>query len=172
MTPALRQSSPYDARQVANFLLNISDARKIRVTNMSINKLVFLAHGNYLAARGRPLVHNPFEAWDHGPVSPALYAEFRCFGAAPITARATILDLLTNERFAAPAFLEAEHSEFVSKIFAIYGHLDAFTLSDITHEADCGAWQQALLAFERSANFGKRISDEDIHKSFSRALSH
>jgi uncharacterized phage-associated protein len=34
--------------------------------------------------RGARLVDTDFEAWDYGPVSPALYRKARMFGASPI----------------------------------------------------------------------------------------
>lgn len=60
---------------------------------MQLQKLVFLAHGYYLAStRGVPLVDEPFEAWDYGPVCRNLYYEFRDFGRQPINRLATEVD--------------------------------------------------------------------------------
>jgi uncharacterized phage-associated protein len=166
-----RRQPPYDARQIANALLDIATSRGVELTNMAVNKLIFFSHAHYLVTYGRALVHNPFEAWDHGPVSPAVYAEFRQFGASPISSRATVLDVASNTRHVAPTNLGDSDRRFVVRVFDVYGGLDALTLSDLTHEKG-GAWDQARTAFRESANFGKRISNEIIQKAFESAVTH
>src|SRR5688572_13625678 len=79
---------PYDARQVANHMLDRADQNGIVVTNLAINKLVYFAHGIYLADFSKSLIKNSFEAWQFGPVVQVLYDAFKTFGNAPITSRA------------------------------------------------------------------------------------
>ena len=162
---------PYDARQIANLFLEVAEAHGIRLTNMSINKLVFFAHAHYLSERSMSLVHNPLEAWDHGPVAPALYEQFKQFGAAPVTTRATILDVVSGIRRVAATDIAERDRAFVLEVFETYGRLDAFTLSNLSHE-NGGPWHRARQAFETSANFGKRISNEVIQETFRNAVRH
>ena len=51
---------------------------------MKIIKLVYIAHGHYLAKNDSPLFTEKVEAWDYGPVIPSLYHEFKIYGAFPI----------------------------------------------------------------------------------------
>ncbi|MEQ1867576.1 MAG: type II toxin-antitoxin system antitoxin SocA domain-containing protein, partial [Micropepsaceae bacterium] len=111
-----RREPPYDARQIANLFLDIAESKRVTLTNMAVNKLVFFSHAHYLAVRACALVHNPFEAWDHGPVAPAVYAEFRRFGASPITSRATVLDISSDIRRVAPTNLTESDRRFVAQI--------------------------------------------------------
>ena len=86
----------YDARAVANFLLDYADEKKVKVTLLSILKMIYYAHGWYLTHREQPLVDQPFEAWPYGPVVRAVCEAFRGNGRAPLTSRAERLDVIAN----------------------------------------------------------------------------
>ncbi|MCY4292405.1 MAG: DUF4065 domain-containing protein [Roseovarius sp.] len=47
---------------------------------MKLLKLVYMAHGWCLAILDRPLIMDRIEAWDYGPVIPAVYHAFRWEG--------------------------------------------------------------------------------------------
>jgi len=55
-----------------------------RLSNLEVQKLVYLAHMFYLGRTGWPLVDGHFEAWEYGPVHPALYHRAKVFGSDPI----------------------------------------------------------------------------------------
>lgn len=78
----------YDARAVANALLDRAEASGMAVTNLALQKLVYFAHGLMLTRHGRALVDGYFEAWEHGPVHPVLYGAFKHSGREPIAERA------------------------------------------------------------------------------------
>lgn len=88
---------PYDARAAANFVLDRADALKLGISNMHINKILYFAHGHFLAHKHKRLIDQEFEAWEHGPVVQDLYHRFKKFGKNAITERATILDKRTGE---------------------------------------------------------------------------
>jgi uncharacterized phage-associated protein len=54
------------------------------VTNLSLQKILYLAHMVHLGTSGERLVNTEFEAWDYGPVEPTLYRDVRMFGSKPI----------------------------------------------------------------------------------------
>lgn len=54
------------------------------VTQLSLQKILYLAHMVHLGRGHGPLVPGHFEAWDYGPVHPALYQKVKAFGAKPI----------------------------------------------------------------------------------------
>ncbi|RWO77206.1 type II toxin-antitoxin system antitoxin SocA domain-containing protein [Mesorhizobium sp.] len=43
------------------------------LSNLELQKILYLAHMFYLGRTGEPLVSGHFEAWDYGPVHPDLY---------------------------------------------------------------------------------------------------
>lgn len=126
----------YDARHIANwFILRAQrDGRKLSI--MQLLKLTFIAHGWHLEMRKRPLLSNMIEAWRHGPVIPAVYHTFRGQG-------------IHAERIADgydPAEIIDYDAQLLESIYSLYGHLSAFTLSDMTHEPG-GPWDLATKRF-------------------------
>ena len=89
---------PYDARSVANLLLDEADRLGIEITNLSLQKLLYFAHGFCLVEDRKPLVNGHFEAWRHGPVHPLAYHAFKDVGRMPISFRADRVDPLTGEK--------------------------------------------------------------------------
>lgn len=65
------------ALDVANFFIDAAKDSEDPMTNMRVNKYVYLAQGYALAKLGRPLFNDEIQAWEHGPVVPALYQLFR-----------------------------------------------------------------------------------------------
>ena len=54
------------------------------LTQMQLQKLVYIAHGWTLAIRNEPLVNARLEAWERGPVYPELAKNIAHAGAEPI----------------------------------------------------------------------------------------
>lgn len=73
-----------DARMAANYMLYIMGDAFDDLTNMKINKLLYFAQGHYLSKYGKPLFDDGIEAWDHGPVIPAVYSAYKGNGDRPI----------------------------------------------------------------------------------------
>lgn len=55
-----------------------------QVTNLALQKLLYMAQMVHLGRTGRRLVEAEFQAWDYGPVEPHLYRQVRIFGNRPI----------------------------------------------------------------------------------------
>jgi uncharacterized phage-associated protein len=55
-----------------------------RVTNLALQKILYLAQMVHLGRTGERLIEGEFEAWDYGPVTPDLYRTVRMFGDKPI----------------------------------------------------------------------------------------
>jgi len=55
------------------------------LTNLKMNKVLYIAHMVYMGEQGEPLVSEPFEAWDYGPVLPSVYHQAKVFGSEPIS---------------------------------------------------------------------------------------
>ncbi len=144
---------PYDARTVANYFLELADHDHIPVGPLKLQKLVYLAHGWHLVFFGRPLIKNDVEAWRYGPVVPALYREFKEFGASPITRRARGFDTDT---------LDEDAKRLIDAVWNKYKMLSAAQLSAITHERN-SAWDMTLRnssPFDRLTIVDALIADE------------
>src|SRR5882762_236012 len=78
----------YDPKSIANVFLALAEAEGKHLTPLQLIKLVYIAHGWYLALTQKPLISEQAEAWQYGPVIPSLYQEFKGFGNSFIKRRA------------------------------------------------------------------------------------
>ena len=97
------------------------------LTNLHMQKLLYLAHMYYLGANKEPLVDGDFEAWDYGPVQPKLYHYLKRYGADIIPSAAL--------SFAIPV----ENKTACVYLDAVVDQLPRSRLMAITHWEE-GAW--------------------------------
>jgi uncharacterized phage-associated protein len=157
--------APYDSRAIANFLLDLAEGRKLRLTQLSLYKIIYFAHGWYLAETGTPLVAHDFEAWKFGPVIKVLRDEFGALRDKPITTRAFKLDIFSGGRSLVPSNLDLHDSYFVRRVFEAYHVHDAWKLSEMTHESG-SPWDLLWNANEPIGRLGLRIKNSDIKEHF------
>lgn len=100
------------------------------LSNLELQKQLYVAHMLHLGKTGKPLIHNHFEAWDYGPVEPSLYHKVKVFGAESIVDIFPLSGDIDDQRSEAEALDQA--SEMLEG--ASPGRLVA-----ITHWED-GAW--------------------------------
>lgn len=55
-----------------------------RISNLELQKMLYMADMNFVGTKGRRLIDEDFEAWDYGPVIPSLYRKCKAFGAKPV----------------------------------------------------------------------------------------
>lgn len=175
---------PYPVKAVANYFLELAEADGKRLDPMQIQKLVYFAHGWYLALTGEPLVEEHPEAWAYGPVFPSLYHEFKRYGAGFIQGRATewhleidpadgrLMDFrpiaITLDDDADEARREFA-KEVLRRVWGVYGSWTAVQLSQLTHFPG-GPWDVT-----RKANPGRKgtdIADPLIRDYFSKKAVH
>lgn len=161
---------PYDVRAVANFVLDVADEKDERLTNITINKIVFFLHAWYLARTGVPLVSAKVEAWDYGPVFRELYAEFKHLGRRPIDMRACRRNPLTAEREECVEPIDERDLEFLRSLLDRYVGMSASKLVELSHVRG-GPWDQ-VYNHEGVSNPGMQISDEVIRDYFRRQTRH
>ncbi len=113
----------YDARQIANWFIRRAVEERGQLSIMSALKLTYIAHGWYLETYKKPLIRNKIEAWKNGPVIPDVYHTFRKNG---VFLKSTIEQY---EGEIAPM-----DERFLQEIYRLYGHIDPFALSDLTHK--------------------------------------
>lgn len=54
------------------------------LSNLELQKLLYIAHMFHLGQEGEPLVAGDFQAWMYGPVHKELYDQIKAFGADPV----------------------------------------------------------------------------------------
>jgi uncharacterized phage-associated protein len=157
---------PYDARALANYLLDYGAAKGQPVTIMSLLKILFFAHAWHLAKTDLPLCGQPFEAWPHGPVNRVVYDQFKGTGARPITSRAKALNVSTARYEVAECqALDPEAAELLRNVFDYYSQYHPFRLSKLTHEPGA-PWDKVWNEATRRAVPGMLISNDSIRDWF------
>lgn len=155
----------YDARAVANLLLDIADQRKVPLTQVSLLKLIYFSHGWFLAETGCPLVEQEFEAWEYGPVVKVVRDAFKSFGDAPISCRAMRLDIFTGTRSVVEPNLSEEDRKFILTVFDAYHIHDAWKLSNMTHEKG-SPWDIIWNSTKPLGRLALRIRNGEIKQHF------
>lgn len=115
---------PVSAQAVANALIRLAAEEKRPLTNMQLQKLVFLGQGYCLALLGSPLYFNNTHAWQWGPVVPKLYKELQKYGSAQVT-----------EEIPAEDVLSADSKEYgiIQAVWNAYRKFTGSQLSQLTH---------------------------------------
>lgn len=155
----------YDARAIANFILDRADEDGATLTQLSLLKIIYFAHGWYLAEKGHPLVSQPIEAWQYGPVIKVVRDAFKESGKKPIRSRASRLVLKTGEFEYVEPTLADDAAAFVKMIYRSYQHFDGWTLSEITHEKG-SPWYNVWNPPVAVGRLGLRIKNEEIRDHF------
>jgi uncharacterized phage-associated protein len=138
----------YPPSTVANAFLRLSRQARQVIDPMKMQKLVYFAHGWHLGLNRTPLISEPVEAWDYGPVVPSLYRALKPYGAGQILE--PLQDFAPSSgggfRIVTPDVEDERTEQFLQRILDVYGQLSALQLSEITHRADT-PWTQIRNAF-------------------------
>lgn len=156
------------ALEVANYFL--ATAPQDTMTNLKLEKMCAYAQAVSLAYLGNPLFDESIEAWDHAPVIPTVYHEFKGNGRIPIEPR-------YSESYAVLPFNERQ-CLVLSAVNATYGVYAPWALREMSHRdfpGDFGSSkiisqeaikeafkQNALVLRLRSTDWAERGGDDVI----------
>jgi uncharacterized phage-associated protein len=142
-----------NATEVAKYLIYLASRKIIGdngeregLTNLKLQKILYLAQAFCLSKFNKPLFEDTIEAWTYGPVVPTVYREFKHFGDAPI-----IQEEDQSE-------LSDEDKSIVEKVWDSFGGYSASKLVDITHSHL--PWKEAF------ASRSKQISNDSLAKYY------
>jgi uncharacterized phage-associated protein len=119
------------ASTVADWFLCRARQAGAVLTPMKLLKLVYIAHGWYLAETDRPLFGEPVEAWRYGPVVRSLYERFSVHGSGPVTQRIHCPDV------------DDDVHRTMEIVWNEYGPISARDLSRMTHQQGT-PWQRVF----------------------------
>ncbi|HZI55526.1 MAG TPA: type II toxin-antitoxin system antitoxin SocA domain-containing protein [Verrucomicrobiae bacterium] len=149
---------PFPSKVIANEFLELARRDGQDVTPMKLQKLVYLAHGWHLALTGQPLLEERIEAWQFGPVIPALYRDFKRFGSGPVREMASAIALSSAgiARFHYPKLADYAQTDdvvfarkLIERIWQVYGEFSAVKLSNASHQAGT-PWAQVYREGQQS----------------------
>ncbi len=139
----------YSASEVSKYLIFLSsqkvigdDGEREGITNLKLQKILYLAQAYYLAKYNKPIFSDEIEAWQYGPVIPSVYKKMKKYGRDSIT---SIKD---------SSKITKEDKEILNRVWEAFGGYSAGKLVDITHSHS--PWKDAY------DNKSKIISREKI----------
>ena len=123
---------------IANEFIRMAAADGKGLTQMQIQKLVYIANGWNLAIHGRPLTADEPQAWAYGPVYSELHRALRAFGRNEVSREIRNEDFIPgvfedDPADVAIANLTDDERAVVQRVYADYGRFHAFQLSALTH---------------------------------------
>lgn len=122
---------------------------------MKLQKLCYYAQA-YALAEGWELFPDDFQAWQHGPVVPDMYHQYKRLTWRPIP-----------DEFKPPE-LDAPVLEHLEEIVAAYGRYDGAALSTMTHRET--PWRAARGDLPETSNSEETITKESMRRFFGKKL--
>ncbi|MDE2732601.1 MAG: Panacea domain-containing protein [Bacteroidota bacterium] len=122
------------------------------VTQLELQKLLYLAQMTHLGEYNSPLLAARFEAWKFGPVNPDLYRVTRRFGASPLRSSQIQGD--------ATAIKVPTHKDVLNEITDKLAGKTAAELIQITHW-EHGAWKKTYDARFPSLDISERLMRQE-----------
>lgn len=117
----------FDQIDVAYRMLQVAKGKGIKLSNLQLQKLVYIAHGYLLGSKGYPLVRGKVSAWTYGPVLNEIFKHFKEY-------QDTKIEL---ENLDSVLIILSEDVEWVlDGVLNLYGNDEAMQLVSITMQDD------------------------------------
>jgi uncharacterized phage-associated protein len=112
---------------IANYFLSqIDEDAGDLMSNLKLQKLVYYAQGFHLALYDKPLFKEDITAWQHGPVIPALYHNYKKHGSGAIPIPQNVDFELYDE----------QTKSLLDEVYNVFGQFSAWKLRNMTHEEE------------------------------------
>jgi uncharacterized phage-associated protein len=138
----------YSPSAIANTFLRLGRQARQGLDPMQMQKLVYFGHGWHLGLGNGPLITEPIEAWDYGPVVASLYRQLKPYGAGQILE--PIRDFVPKPMggfiLTSLEVDDEEETAFLKRILDVYGKRSALELSEITHREET-PWSKVRATF-------------------------
>lgn len=124
------------SNDIAEYFLSLTDEDAgDLISNLKLQKLVYYAQGFHLAIYGEPIFNETIEAWEHGPVVPCLYHEYKGFGSGAIPHPTNVdFDKYNNEV-----------KELLDEVYEAFGQFSAWKMRNMTHNEP--PWENTYRAY-------------------------
>ncbi len=138
----------YSIYEIADWFLN-----KRSMTQKKMQKLCYYAQAWCYALKNKRLIRTDFQAWIHGPVSPALYEKFKSFGYDTIKFTG-----IYNCK------IDREDISLLEDVWETYGDQTGNSLEALTHREL--PWIEARRGYAENERCTVAISPETMKKYY------
>ena len=113
------------AKDVAKYIIKLSQDIGEPVTNMKLQKLLYYSYVWYLVEKGmkRKLFKEPIVAWKYGPIVKDVYSMYKKYGA----------DVIRQAENGNIENLDEEAKNIIEDVFKVYGAKNGIELANLTH---------------------------------------
>lgn len=122
----------YPVETIANVFIDIAADNGMYLTNLKLQKLIYFAHGWYLAFTDNPLITDDVQSWKYGPVIQKLYELLKHYGAKPVTKKLSCNIVIDRG---------SEDWNFILSVYKKYVIFSPAQLIAMTHEPG-SPWDQ------------------------------
>lgn len=150
-----------DAVDVAYYMLKIAKNDNLDMTNLKLQKLVYIAHGYMMATHGAKLIDEKPQAWRYGPVVHSVYDQFKGYKDRKID-----IDTDNIEDFS----LNTDEKKLIKDVLSAYGGENAIDLVNLTHEKDT-PWDDVWNKGEGKRELFAEIPHDLIKRHFKKAVT-
>lgn len=140
----LDEVGKYSVFEIANWFL-----KKSNMTHKKLQKLCYYAQAWYYALKNKRLIDSDFQAWSHGPVSPALYERFKSFGYDTIQLKGEY-----------NLSIVPEDVQFLEDVWETYGDRTGNALELLTHRET--PWIEARRGYSTNERCSVVISPDTM----------
>jgi uncharacterized phage-associated protein len=129
MAKNIKKQKTYRANNIAKYFIYLASkdiigeggGEREGITNLKLQKILYLAQAYYLAKFKKPLFNDRIEAWQYGPVIPNVYQEYKKNSNDPIIIPKDETSLLEEDK------------DNLKKIWDLFGKYSTTKLVNITH---------------------------------------
>jgi uncharacterized phage-associated protein len=121
----MKRKAEQTALDVANAFIALAKRDGKPLSNMQLQKLVYIAFGYYLAIFNSKLFDDEIQAWYMGPVIPNLYHALKKYGANEVT------NFLESENVIE---VDSPEMKVIESVWESYSNFDGIELSSLTHQ--------------------------------------
>jgi len=114
------------AKVIANAFIERSHTEGKPLSNMQLQKLVYIANGFCLALLDKPLYYEETYAWTYGPLIKPLYSSLMSYGSNNITSTIPISPYEDK--------IDLNEEKIINYVWSKYSDMSAYKLSDLTHQ--------------------------------------
>lgn len=141
----------YNASEIARYIIYHEEKAGRPVSNLRLQKLLYFVQAQFLVNKKEPCFLDRMEAWDFGPVVPAVYYQYRYYGSGVIPFQGN------------PSFpIGPENRQLIDSVLDYCSRYSTSTLVDKTHRQ--APWKNAYAASQ--AGVGDEISNHSIYRYF------
>ena len=87
----------YCALDIARYIVQHENSNGRTVSNLRLQKLLYFVQCAFLGVLSNPCFSDEMEAWDYGPVVPAVYHRYKVYGSTIIPSPNAEVSVFSNE---------------------------------------------------------------------------